>query len=386
MSYTRFGLRRARSRPMAQRLRVLFLVPHLGGGGAARVAALVARGLRPDRFEMHIGLLTQGPAPTGYLPPSVTVHALSARRVRGAALPLLRLIRRLQPDAILSGMAHLNFIVLLMRPLFDKRTALLIRQNGTASAALAFGDLPFYTRLAYRLLYPRADRIICQSEAMATDLAQLTGLPPARLAVLPNPVDVEAIRESMNTSSALWPGPGPHLLAVGRLAKVKGLDLLIRALLQVRESFPSADLAIAGAGSEEAALKQLAAALNLRDAVRFMGHVDQPSALFAGATLFVLSSRHEGLPNALLEAAAGGLPLVATPASGGVVDLLRDQPGVWLAPRTSTEALANSLLAALAALSPGQRFPHPFVDRFSLQRAIPAYEHLIESAVEERLP
>ena len=71
----------------------------------------------------------------------------------------------------------------------------------------------------------------------------------------------------------------------------------------------------------------------------------------------MLPSRHEGLPNALLEAAAAGLPIVAMPASGGVVELLRDQPGVWLAPEISAEALAASLLAALKLCGPASALP-----------------------------
>lgn len=66
------------------------------------------------------------------------------------------------------------------------------------------------------------------------------------------------------------------------------------------------------------------------------------------------------MPNALLEAAAGGLPIVATPASGGVVDLLNGRPGAWLAPETSAAALASTLIAALEELSPGQRFLRSF--------------------------
>jgi len=95
-----------------------------------------------------------------------------------------------------------------------------------------------------------------------------------------------------------------------------------------------------------------------------------------------LPSRHEGLPNALLEAAAGGLPIVALPASGGVSDLLRNQPGVWLAPQVSAEALAASLFAALQELQLGERFAHPFVDQFQIARALHAYENLIDQTLE----
>jgi glycosyltransferase involved in cell wall biosynthesis len=95
----------------------------------------------------------------------------------------------------------------------------------------------------------------------------------------------------------------------------------------------------------------------------------------------VLSSRHEGLPNSLLEAAAAGLPLVAVPASPGVADLLRHQPGVWLAPEISSGALADALLEVLQSLRPSQRFPHAFIHQFSLARAIRAYEALFDSAL-----
>jgi glycosyltransferase involved in cell wall biosynthesis len=111
--------------------------------------------------------------------------------------------------------------------------------------------------------------------------------------------------------------------------------------------------------------------------------VDHPYRTFPNATLFVLSSRHEGLPNALLEAAAAGLPIVAVPSSQGVVDLLSGQPGVWLAREVSAAALAASLLTALEALRPGERFTHPFVEEFRLDRALPAYEELIDAALEE---
>src|ERR1035437_6979099 len=157
---------------MAQRLRVLLLIPHLGGGGAEQVTALLARGLSRDKYEVHLGLVTRSNAASPPLPPWVTVHNLSASRVRSGAFRLLRLVRRLKPDVILSGMAHLNFLVLMLRPFFPKSTRVLVRQNGTVSAALAFGDLPSYTRLLYRLLYRRADRVICQSQAMADDLAR----------------------------------------------------------------------------------------------------------------------------------------------------------------------------------------------------------------------
>ncbi len=375
--------------PMKSRPRILLLIPHLGGGGAEQVAALLAQGLSRRKYELHLALITQKDLDTKELPWRVGVHVLGASRVRFSAFRLLRLIRHLKPDLILSGMAHLNFLLLLLRPLLPRETCVLVRQNATVSAALASDDAPRRTRMLYRLLYSRADRVICQSPAMAREFTAEVGVPEQRLAVLPNPIAVEAIRTRNEDTSNPWASLGsgtlgPHLLAVGRLSREKGFDLLIHALVAVREQFPQADLVIAGAGLEEAALKSLSCKLGLESAVHFPGYVDHPSAFFPGASLFVLSSRHEGLPNALLEAAAGGLPLVATPASKGLSDLLRAQDGVWLADEITANALASSLIAALNTLSPGQRFPHPFVEQFSLNRAICAYEDLIDSSLRER--
>jgi glycosyltransferase involved in cell wall biosynthesis len=369
--------------PMAanSRPKILLLIPHLGDGGAERVTELLARSLSAEKYELHLGLITQ--AQTGEeLPSWVHVHAMGAQRVRSGAFNLLRLVHRLKPDLILSGMFHLNFLVLLLRPFFPPNTRVMVRQNGTVSSALAFGGLPGYTRLLYRLLYHRADQVICQTQSMADDITNELRIEQSRLTVLPNPVDVEEIRSSVG------PKPAPQtvsctdtssrLLAMGRFSPEKGFDLLLRAFASIRPEFPEASLLIAGAGPEEVKLKTLCRALELDPAVRFSEPIDRPWSLFAEATLFVLPSRHEGLPNALLEAASGGLPLVALPASGGIMDLLRDQPGVWLAPEVSAEALAASLLTALRALRPGERFAHPFVETFRIDRAISAYENLID--------
>jgi glycosyltransferase involved in cell wall biosynthesis len=369
--------------PSYRRPRVLLLIPHLGGGGAERVTALLAQCLSAEKYELHLGLITQKKIGGEGVPSWVHLHILDAPRVRAAAFRLLRLVRRVKPDLILSGMFHLNFLVLLLRPFFPLGTRVLVRQNGTVSAALAFGGLPWHTRFLYRLLYRRADRVICQTMAMAGDLASEIGLARDRLAVLPNPVDVEKIRNSIGGERRPWAGRGPHLVAVGRLSREKGFDLLLKAFASVRTEFPDACLLIAGSGPEESALKTQCHALGLDPAVRFAGHIVFPWTYCPDAALFVLPSRHEGLPNALLEAAAAGLPIVSMPASRGIVELVRDQPGVWLTPEVSAEALAASLLAALHAVRPGERFVHPFVEAFQIDRAVQAYETLIDQTLQQ---
>jgi len=371
------------------RPRLLLAIPHLGGGGAERVTALLAQELSRERYGLHLAVVTQTQAELAPPPPGLEVHALGALRVRTGAWELLRLVRKLKPDLILSGMAHLNFLVLMLRPLFPRKTRVLVRQNSTASAALEFGGLPSCTRAFYRLLYRRADRVICQTAAMSADLATQLRVPRARIVVLPNPVDLDAIRACVQEPCARrrWPAPdspGPHLLAVGRLSKEKGFDLLLEALAVVRRSFAGADLILCGAGPEEASLKSLGARLGLANCIQFAGHVADPAVFFQRASAFVLSSRHEGMPNALLEAAAAGIPIVALPSSQGVIDLLRDRQGAWLAREISATALADSMGTALRAFRHGERFAHPWVEQFGLRRALAAYEELIDAVLRQK--
>jgi glycosyltransferase involved in cell wall biosynthesis len=361
---------------MAQRPTVLLLIPHLGGGGAERVIELLARNLPRERYDIQLGLITQASPGATYLPSHIAVHALGAKRVRSATVSLLRLIHGVRPDLILSGIVHLNFLLLFLRPLLPRTTRVLVRQSGTASAMLRSDALPSWAFAAYWLLYRKADGIICQSQAMADDLRRSAKVSRELLHVLPNPVDFN----QTVPDSQFWSGAGPHLLAVGRLSHEKGFDLLLQALTEVRRSYGSVELAVAGTGPEERTLRGLSGSLGLSGSVHFLGHVPAPADYYPGASLFVLPSRQEGIPNALLEAAAGGLPIVATPASAGLVALLHGQSGIWLAREVSSGALAESLLAALS-LGLGQRFHHRWVEPFSLQNAIAPWMKLIDSTL-----
>ena len=391
---------------MAQRTKLLLLIPHLGGGGAEQVTAKLARDLDPNRFEIHLCLITSDGLGATDPPPWVTLHRFRLKRVRHAWLKLIRLIRAEQPHVVLSNMAHLNFLLLAIKPFLPRQTRILIRQNAPASAVAK----TWLSRLAYRHLYPLADTILCQSQAMARDLEDAFAIPRHKLKVLVNPIDkldiatldtaiatnsrqISSAEADRTSAPSAYPpindtptndpptNAWPRILTVARLSPEKGIDLLLNALPEIRRRYPSMCLEILGAGPEEASLRKLALALNLEDAVYFRGYIEHPSRHYPNATLFALPSRQEGMPNALLEAAAAGLPLVATPCSEGLSDLLRGAPGTWISATISANSLAETILCALATLpncltSP-RRFQHDFLTPFESKTAIAAYEALL---------
>ncbi len=365
------------------RAKVLLLIPHLGGGGAEHITATLAQNLSPQKYEIHLGLATQSIPEQNGFPPWVTVHALGASRVRKSAWKLLHLVWRIRPAVILSGMAHLNLLVLMLRPLFRPRTHVLVRQNGALSATLSVSANPHLARRLYAAGYRHADRVICQTHSMGEELRRELGVDPARLVVLPNPVDLQGIRASTARTNSVQRSPNHRLLALARLAPEKGIDLLLEAFARVQHKFPNIQLEIGGSGRCESTLKSQCKMLAIAGQVKFLGNVVSPAERFRSASAFVLSSRHEGLPNALLEAAAAGLPIIALPASPGLVDLLREQPGVWLASDISADALEQTLCRALSSLHPGQRFDHSWIEQFDLSKAIAAYEDVIDQVLLE---
>ncbi len=366
---------------MTDRVRLLLLIPHLGGGGAERVIACVAANLDPAIFEVHLALIADDFPGAPTLPAWVNVHRLRVQRVRRAAWPLLQLIRNLRPTILLSGMVHLNSLALLLEPLLPAQTTLLIRHNTTASLAIP-GKLH---RLIFTWLHRRAHRILCQSEAMAEDLATNFHLDRKRMIVVPNPIDIAVLRrQSLAQHAALatpaslpWRTASFRLIAIGRLSDEKGHDLLLNAFAQALAKHPAAQLAILGDGSRRPSLLALRNQLRIEDSVLFPGFQDDVAPWLSTADLFVQPSRIEGMPNALLEAAASGLPLVATPSSDGLVHMLRHAPGTWLAQDISADALAAAMLAAMDTLRQQPRYEHDFLRPFDLPLAIAAWQRAL---------
>ncbi|GIW89252.1 MAG: hypothetical protein KatS3mg108_3576 [Isosphaeraceae bacterium] len=184
----------------------------------------------------------------------------------------------------------------------------------------------------------QADGFVAISSAVRRELEQ-AGYPPDRIYDLPNGVPVPATPWNRRAG---WRAE-PRAVTVGRLAREKGLDVLIRAWPAVRERHPRATLWLYGEGPERPALERLIEELGLGSWVRLGGGTEQVEARLREADLFILPSREEGMSVALLEAMALGVPVVATSIAGNrrlVVDYKHGR----LVPPDDPEALAGAIL------------------------------------------
>jgi glycosyltransferase involved in cell wall biosynthesis len=205
-----------------------------------------------------------------------------------------------------------------------------VREGTIVGSAIESWSRPWLWSLLYRTVYRSADRIVCQSEYMKSDLARRFAVPHSKMVTVYNPLDVDRIRERAGDAPNPFTesGEGPHLVAAGRLAHLKGFDTLIRALPALHRLHPGAELWILGEdrspnGTMGRQLEELCDAHGVRDNVHFTGHQDNPYPFFRHADLFVLSSRYEGLPNVLLEALGCGCPVVALDCPGGTREIMQ---------------------------------------------------------------
>jgi glycosyltransferase involved in cell wall biosynthesis len=228
-------------------------------------------------------------------------------------------------------------------------------------------------------------RLVAVSHDLASFLAHRMRLDRSALTVVHNgvPVPVREARNQRERSvlrSALGlPREGSLLVAVGNLYAVKDHATLLRALARLDD----AHLAIAGRGEEEEPLRALARDLDLADRLHLLGLRDDVDRLLAAADVFVQPSRSEGLPLALLEAMAAGLPVVATRVGGLPEAVVPGECGE-LVPAADPEALAVVLRSLLAdpkrAAELGGAARRRVCNRFSVDAMVDAYRALYAQA------
>lgn len=325
-------------------LRVLFLLGDLEMGGAQRVMLTVLRHLDWRRLDPHLAVVRGGGPLEEEIPEGLHIHRLRSGKVRYAFLPLLRLCRSLDPHWVVSTVGHLNLLLLLTKPFLPRHTALIIREANTPSIRLNHTRYPMLYRTAYRMLYPLSDKVICSCNYMRDDLIQHFSISPAKIEIIPNPVDLERLRHGINAGGNPYPDDRTQIVSVGRLNYQKGFDLLIMAFSLSLKKNPNIRLTIVGDGPERAALKELAEDLGISEAVAFAGEVKNPFPYMAHADFLVLSSRWEGSPNTVLESLGCGTPVLAFESPGGTAEIIKEGENGWLVPSLNWKELARRMV------------------------------------------
>lgn len=332
--------------------RIAIVLPNLGIGGAERISITLAEELLAEGFAVDLVLLRAIGPLLATVPSEVRVIGLNAQRLRKSLTGLRRYFRQARPIAAYANIWPLTLTAAVAAKLAGGGPKVItMHQNSLTSQYVESGrHSALAMKAALRLELALARQVVGCSNGVIDDLAALAGVPRSRFNVIPNPVKIRSAVDAQAVAAAddLWGVPrGRRILAVGNLKPQKNYPLLLDAYAAMDKG--DADrLIIIGEGELRDALERQARKLGIERWLRMPGQSECLEAFYQTADLFVMSSRHEGLPTVMIEALGFGLRIVSTDCPSGPREILDDGRLGRLVPMDDPVALAKAMEEALA--------------------------------------
>lgn len=254
-----------------------------------------------------------------------------------------KVLKEERPDFVFSSLISINFRLLIFARHF-RQTVFIVRNN------IYLASSSIYQKALIKLTYPKAARVIAQTEEMKAELDELLKCDHEKVVVIHNPVDIDTIQKKL---ADYQPFMNPHktnYVAVGRFASSKAYDVLARAFYYVCKKEANSELYIVGRYDEQNSyfqrVWQLIKTSGLEEKVHLVGFHDNPYQYMRNADCFVLSSRNEGLPNVLIEALYIGTPAAACTCIPVIERIVDEGITGFLAKSEDAEGLAEAMLKA----------------------------------------
>ena len=324
------------------RLRVALLAGTLSQGGAEKQLVYVARALSRAGVDVRVYTLTRGQ----FYESALQQMGLAPIWIGQSGNPLLRLftlvrlLRRFRPHVIQSAQAFANLHVGLAGLLLN------VPSIGALRSSLAHCQAGSGTWTRWLLSTPTA--LLINSQTAVEEVAQSKWVERSRLFLLPNAIDLDdydnfSSAPCIDRSETMVP-QGPQAIFVGRLIPLKRLDRFITALDMACKSEPALRGVIVGDGPEREPMQKLASGKGLYpNNITFLGQRDDVPILLQQATMLVLCSDSEGVPNVILEAMAMRLPVITTPA-GDAATIVQDGVTGYVIAFDDVEAMAERMI------------------------------------------
>lgn len=351
-------------------------------GGVGRIIVNLLEGLKEKDFKIDLICVEAGNQFLDLIPKNVKLINLKLKRTL-LSYPFLVSYLFKQKPKILLTFTTANLVGLLTKIIPGIKTSILISEHLSLEGSLP--QINFLKRnivkFLMKFLYPKAERIIAISKKVAQDLVKIARVPESKIVIIYNPVISPKIfqlgeEKPDEKVNFILKNNLPFILSVGRLTKQKDYSTLIKAFSIVKNYF-DIKLLILGEGEERASLENLIRNLNLEKYVFLPGFISNPYPIFKKAKLFVLSSAWEGLPTALIEAMAFGIPVVSTDCPGGSKEILENGKYGKLVKVGDVEGLARAIIEILKN-PPDPTLLKARASFFSVEKSASEYEKLFK--------
>lgn len=324
--------------------KVLFFLPE-SVGGAERVSITISKFLDSEEYEVVYAIIGKNIGDIKHFLPSgkKLIHIKTRNIWDFTVCKLIRLLRKERPDFTFSSNRYLNVRILLASRIVGNIRSIVRNDNGLETVRW---DNKIFMKFTYRW----ADKIIAQQDEMKHQLIDVMKFPSNKILTLHNPIDIETIEKKLEEKSPYDNKDCIKFVWVGRFAKTKGQDVLVKAFSVVHQIYPNSELYFIGKYSHDSYcefVKELIQAYHLEEFVHMIGFDNNPYKWIKYCDCFVLPSRYEGLPNGLIEAMYIGKPVVATRCIPIVDRIVKDGYNGYLVEPEDYQTMADRMQKAL---------------------------------------
>ena len=380
--------------------KLLFLLPTYVFGGAERTSLNLLNGLNKSRFRISLAtsrsvfehfrhIDVEAFIPIDDL--GIDVWFTSFRRFIHDIRRVGSLMREENPDIAFGMMHYPSSLLVFAKKVYHFNITVIASPRGPSIEYLRHFEHNFlrktFLKKIFSLFLRYADGVVVNSAGMKEECVRDFNVREKRISVIPNSVDVQAMRKMPGKDEDMHIGSRPFVLsAAGRLEKEKNLSFLVRTFARIRKKI-EANLLIIGEGSEKGMLQTLSAELGIADDVIFLGYQRDLSAYIAKSDIFVHTCLFEGFPNVILEAMAYGVPVVAVDCPHGPRDIIRHGENGFLVPMDDEDALADALLTLADNRELRDRIAQEGLKRamdFSIEKMADGYERFFSMTAHAR--
>lgn len=328
---------------------VVFAIGSLYGGGAERVVSVWASALAEKGYQVSVLLYAR--CENEYpIDDRVMICPIAAKQQECNAMSIVErlkhfrsALKKLRPDVLISFLPEMQVYMAFASIGLGISRVETIRNNPWKVSVVGTKFEP-----VWRYCFRSCRAVIVQTEEQKLFFGQAI---QRKATVIPNPINsryVESPKTEYNAASH-------RIVAAGRLTAQKNYKMMINAVKLVVEEYDDVSLQIYGSGEQEELLDAYIKEQGLSDHIKLMGRSNELHRVYQEADLYMMSSDYEGMPNALAEAMAVGLPCISTDCKTGPRDLIDDGENGYLVPCGDAEALAEKIMQVFSMTSEEQR-------------------------------